>query len=88
MRRRRVSADKRPGPVSHVVHTSPVHRETQPAELQHDALIAELASLTSILESIKRAQSFWFIDGRFAKEWQRLSQQADEIRKELQAQLR
>ena len=84
-RKRRVTADKQPGPISHVVHTLPIQAKPTPFEPQLHTLIPKLASVMPILESIERTQSFWFIDDRFAKEWHRLWQQAEEIRQELQA---
>lgn len=85
----RRATDKRPGPVVHVINALPVHRrEIEVAQPTQAALIVELARVGPVLEEIKRAQSLVFIDEHCSKEWQRLSGRADELRRELQAQLR
>ena len=79
----------RPGPVVHVIHALPMRRrEIEVAQPTLGALIVELVRVGPVLEEIERAQSLLFIDERFSKEWQRLSLRADELRRELQAQLR
>lgn len=88
-RTRRIAIDKRPGPVLHVIHALPARsREIQAVPPTLETLIAELARVESVLESIHRAQTFTVIDDRYADEWQRLSQRAEEICKGLQAQRR
>ena len=88
-RSRRIAIDKRPGPVLHVLHSVPP--QTRPAELAPPrlaTLIDELARVGPVLESIAQAQSFRFMDDRFAKEWQQLSQRADDLLMKLNALIR
>lgn len=55
---------------------------------QLKAVIAELALVEPVLESIRRAQAFRVIDDRFAGEWKRLARRVDAIQGKLRAQLR
>lgn len=81
--RRCVTAKKRPRPVLHVVHASPLRPEPNPAEPPLDTLIATLASVTPILESIQRAQGFWFVSDFTAAKWEEVWARADELRRGL-----
>ncbi len=86
---RRIAVDKRPGPVLHVLQSVP--RQTRQAETTPPrlaTLIDELARVGPVLESIAQAQSFRFIDDRFAMEWQQISQRADDLQMKLNALLR
>ncbi len=85
-RRRRSSPDKQPGQVVHVVHLQPARPEAPaPAAPLADSLVAALARVAPVLESIQRAQSFHFIDDRFDPAWRRLSKQAEELLNEVKA---
>lgn len=89
-RKRRLAADKRPGPVV-LVHSLPAPLPFQPpqplqpyrAAPRSAALLAGLEKITPTLAAIEEAQSFWFIDHGFDSHYQRLSKQADELLKQL-----
>ncbi len=87
-RSRRAAADKRPGPVLHVVHALPARPLADAAAPSLRGLIAELASVGPTLDAIRCAQSFEIVDRRAEIEYQRLSRLAEDIRSELDAYLR
>jgi hypothetical protein len=69
---RRVASDKRPGPVLHIVAApgalSSDGGDTKTAGMSNDqveALVAMLAQVEPILDDIRRAQAFRFVDGSF-----------------------
>lgn len=78
-KRRRRGADKRPGPVVHLVQRLPVQAEDKPTALQLRELSAALASIDPELRAIERVQSFVFLDGRFDSAWQALSDRASAL---------
>lgn len=84
-KRRRRGAEKRPGPVVHLVQRPPVLEEGRPTALQLRELSAALASIDPELRAIERAQSLVFVDGRFASAWQDLSDRASALLHELRA---
>ncbi len=79
-RLRRATADQRPGPVLHVVHTLPPRPAASPPLLPVGALAARLALVEPVLAEIRRAQALLFVDHSQAGEWQRLGRVADAIR--------
>jgi hypothetical protein len=87
-RPRRTAADKRPGPVLHVVHALPARPEPAPQAQRLDELTVQLARLEPVLADIRRAQAFRLVDESCAREWQRLSGVADDIRRALGLMLR
>jgi len=88
---RRIATDRRPGPVLHVVHAArpalPQRAAEQAAPEMH-TLVAELARVGQVLQSIGDVQALRFIDDRFADAWNRLSRTADDLHVELTAKLR
>lgn len=85
-RSRRIASDRRPGPVLHRVHATPLpQRPPEGSAAVLDVLRSRLADLGQLLLAVERAQSFQFVDQRFELEWQRLSRKAHGIRQELQA---
>jgi hypothetical protein len=84
-RTRRVTVDRRPGPVLHVIHALPEREAIEETGSRPDALLAELASVGPILDAIRRAQSFEIVDPRAAEEWTRLRQVAEDIGRQLEA---
>jgi hypothetical protein len=88
-RPRRIATDKRPGPVSHVVHAPPKRqRESEVLQRQLDLLTSGLDRVKPVLETIARAQAFSLVDERFVREWMRLSQKLDRLRAQIRAQVR
>lgn len=88
-RERRIATDKRPGPVSHVVHAPPKRqRESEVLQRQLDLLTSGLDRVKPVLETIARAQAFSLVDERFVREWMRLSQKLDRLRAQIRAQVR
>jgi hypothetical protein len=79
---------KRPGPVTHVVLASPAIRETPAAEPTLDTMEAELSGVGQMLEAAQQARSLEIVDRRMDALWQELSRQADDILRDIQAQLR
>ena len=80
IRRRRASADKRPGAVVHLVQPPPAH--PAPGEQRArawDLLSAELARLDPVLADIEHARAFRFIDDRHRADWERLSRKAEAL---------
>jgi hypothetical protein len=80
----RIASNKRPGPVTHVIHVLPeVPREQQAeAETQQarpGVLMAELQGVSPDLAMIAQAQAFSLVDEGVAREWMRLSRQLDEL---------
>lgn len=83
-RSRRISADKRPGPVLHQIHRgAALNAPTVPETSPSTALSRQLAAVEPVLVSIAHAQSLVFINERWAAEWQRLSRQVEALRQEL-----
>jgi hypothetical protein len=80
---RRAAADKRPGPVLHLVHKLPTRHDAPPQPLPVNELVRQLARVEPVLADIRRAQAFRFLDQSLAAEWQRLSRVADGIRQTL-----
>lgn len=87
-RSRRAAADKRSGPVLHVVHALPARPPLEPVAPSLRGLIAELANVEPTLDAIRCALSFEIVDRRTAVEYPRLSRVAEDIRSELEACLR
>lgn len=83
--RRRRGADRRPGPVVRLVQPLPAPVDDRPTTRQLAAMAATLALIGPVLQAIERAQSFVFIDGRFAHDWQALSERASALRAGLRA---
>ena len=76
-RRRRATADKQPGPVLQVFS----------ATARYEPLRVALAGLEPVFASIRQAQSQPLTDDTHADAWQRLSQGAGEIGKQIAAAL-
>lgn len=83
--RRRHGTDRRPGPVVRLVQPLPASADDQPTARQLAAMAATLAGIDPVLRAIERAQSFVFIDGRFADAWQALAERASALRAGLHA---
>lgn len=85
-RSRRIATDRRPGPVLHQVHATPLpQRAAGPWASALDLLRSRLADVGQLLRAVAHAQSLQFVDERFDLEWQQLSRKADGIRQDLQA---
>lgn len=85
-RSRRIATDRRPGPVMHQVHATPLpQRAAGDSATALDLLRSRLADVGQLLRAVAHAQSLQFVDERFDLEWQQLSRKADGIRQDLQA---
>lgn len=83
---RRIAADKRPGPVLHVILAPPEReREAEAPQPRLDLLLGELERVTPVLEFIARAQPFSLVDERLAREWLRLSRRVDKLHEQIRA---
>lgn len=95
-RNKRIAVDKRPGPMVQLFQAPPTARSEalvapeSAAEPQFQAqeLLAQLAQLEPVFESIRHAQSLRLVDDQSARAWQRLSLQAETIRKQIDDALR
>lgn len=86
---RRIAADKRPGPVSHVILApSEREREAEAPQPRLDLLLGELERVTPVLEFIARAQAFSLVNERIAREWLRLSRKVDKLHEQIRARVR
>jgi hypothetical protein len=80
----RIASNKRPGPVTHVIHMLPEVLREQQAEAETQqarpgVLMAELQGVSPDLAMIAQAQAFSLVDEGVAREWLRLSRQLDEL---------
>lgn len=73
-KRRLAGSGRRPGPVAHIV-VEPLAPQAGPV-LRSRALTERLAEVGPILDAIRSARAFRFIDERSEPEWQRLSRAA------------
>lgn len=87
-RRRRVSPDKRPGPVLHVVQAVPVRKEPQADPLELAGGRAASSRGTPGPATMTNPPAPVFINQRFAAEWQSLSRRVDDLHRQLKARLR
>jgi hypothetical protein len=83
----------RPGPVVQVVRVvdqRPTVQATFTVQPAHrtQQLSASLQRLEPVLEAIKTAQSFWFVDTLFEGRYERLGKQAEQLLKQLKSQRR
>jgi hypothetical protein len=88
-RPRQAAANRRPGPVLHVVHamarpSPPVQHRWPPSA----GLAQALADVGLVLDAVARAQAWVFVIEHRTREWHRLSQRLDALRRELKARLR
>lgn len=84
---RRIASDKRPGPVSHVVHALP-ERQPEAATLQRrlGLLWGDLQGVMPDLGLIAHAQAFSLVDEHLTDEWLHLSEQVDALHAQIQNQ--
>jgi hypothetical protein len=83
----RTATHKQPGPVLHLVHSIPPRPDPESEQPQFGLWAAEMTRIGIVLDDIKRAQSFTFIDDDVAAEWRRLSRAASALHLEIKAQL-
>jgi hypothetical protein len=90
-RTRRVRAERRPSAVVVVKAAEPPARQAAATSelppLQPEALRAELQRAGALLEMAAQAQSFRIDSTAFDSDWERLSRRAEQLLKELRAQL-
>jgi hypothetical protein len=84
-RTRRLDADKRPGPVVHLVQALPAREAValMPAP-SPQAMRAELHQVGLLLQAAERASALRFDVDSPAQEWQRLSQKIDSLQRDLE----
>jgi hypothetical protein len=89
-RRRNVESNKQPGPVVVVLHQQPSPKPSKPVAVapKTKAGATGLDAVDPIWAEIQKAQSFRFMDDGTGAQWQRLSQRADDLLKQLRGQRR